>query len=88
MAYNPDAVSSTPPGIRLFYATPSPFLAAAPPSTVVLILIRLMHSANFSVPRLSSVCVDKEPGITGEQNSCPVCGNTRVDLRADSPSDE
>jgi hypothetical protein len=62
MAYNPDAVSSMSPGIRLlFYATSSPFLAATPSP----VAIRLMHSATFSLPRRISVCVDKEPSITG-----------------------
>lgn len=62
MAYNPDAVSSMSPGIRLlFYATSSPFLAATPSP----VGIRPMHSASFSVPRRGSVCVNKEHnGIT------------------------
>lgn len=68
MAYNPDAVSSMYPGIRLFYATSSPFLAATTPSAVA---TRLMHSSTFSVPRHSSVCFNKEPSIK-PQNSRPV----------------
>jgi len=65
MAYNPDAVSSMSPVIRLFYATSSPFLIATPSP----VAIRLMHSATFSVPRRNSVCVDKELCVAGPQNS-------------------
>jgi hypothetical protein len=57
MAYNPDAVSLMSPGIRLFYATSSPFLIAMPSP----VAIRLMRSAAYSVPRRSSVCVNEEP---------------------------
>ena len=65
MAYNPDAVSLMSPGIRLFYATSSPLLTAEPSS----VAIPLMDSAAFSVPRRTSVCVNKEPSVTGRQNS-------------------
>ena len=65
MAYNPDAVSSMSLGMHIFYVTSSPFLAATASTVVIL----LMHFPTFSVPRRTKVCVDKEPSITGPQNS-------------------